>query len=150
MLGPLQERRRNIVSDVRTIIRERQLAIRREIDRRGIHLKAVAYDSGLDYDTLRTYFPGGDRVPAELPASAIYCLRKAVPADLLNLLEPEGWAVVRVPDGIDYDHVSELCRGFISTKDRFHHPESEAGRDLGPTEREELGCKVIELRGRVA
>ena len=48
---------------VNDIIRERQLAIRRELDRRGIALKVVSYDSKIPYPTLLTYFPGGDRVP---------------------------------------------------------------------------------------
>lgn len=136
--------------DVSTIIRDRQLAMRREIDRRNIPLKVVALDSDIPYATLCSYFPGGERTPAELPASAIYSLRKALPADLMNLLEPEGWAVVQVPDGVDFDTVSEGCTTFLRLKDQFHRPESEAGRDLGPTETAELGCQIVQLRGKVA
>lgn len=136
--------------DVSTIIRNLQLAIRRELDRRAIPLKVVAMDSGIPYATLCSYFPGGERQPAELPASAIYCLRGVIPNDLLGLLEPEGWAVVEVPDGIDYDAISEGCRRFLTEKDQAHHPESELGRDIGPTERARLACTVVELRGKVA
>jgi hypothetical protein len=74
----------------------------------------------------------------------------AIPDDLLNLMAPEGWAVVRVPTGIDYDDISEACRDFISSKDKAHHPESEAGRDIGPNEHAELAGKVVQLRGRAA
>lgn len=135
--------------DSSEIMRTRQLAIRRELDRRGILLKAVALDSGIPYSTLLSYFPGGDRAVAELPSGALYSLFGAIPDDLLNWLLPEGWAVVRVPAGVDYDQVSAGCRDFISTKDRAHHPESEAGRDIGPTEGADLGCKVVQLRDSI-
>lgn len=136
--------------DVSTIIRDRQLAIRRELDRRGIALKAVAFDTGIPYATLCSYFPGGERHPAEMPCSAIYSLCGNIPDDLLNLLCPEGYAVVPVPNGLDYDEYSAGCRAFLEAKDRAHHPESEAGRDIGPNENSELSCKVVRLRGRVA
>lgn len=136
--------------DVSTIIRERQLAIRRELDRRQIPLKVIAYDSGIPYPTLCSYFPGGERPPAEMPCSAAFSLCGVIPDDLLNLLCPEGFAVVRVPSGMDYDELSALCHDFTEAKNRAHHPDSEKGRDIGPTEDAELSCKVIRLRGRVA
>lgn len=136
-----------MASDSSTIMRQRQCAIRRELDRRGIALKVVSFDSGIPYSSLLSYFPEqGGREPAVLPASALYCLFNAIPGDLLNLLLPEGWAVVRVPAGIDYDDISAKCRDFIDTKERAHHPESEAGRDIGPTEGETLASKVVRLR----
>jgi hypothetical protein len=128
------------------IIRERQLAIRRELDRRGIPLKVIAFDSRIKYDTLLSYFPGGERVPAELPTSAAFSLCGVLPDDLLNLLCPEGYAVVRVPAGIDFDEISGACRSFIDCKEQAHHPESEAGRDIGPNEHQELAVNVVRLR----
>lgn len=132
--------------DVSMIIRERQLAIRRELDRRNIPLKVVAFDSGIKYDTLLSYFPGGERQPAEMPVSAAFSLCGNIPDDLLNLLAPDGFAIVRVPAGIDYDEVSAGCREFLAEKDKAHHPESEAGRDIGPTEHAKLSSKVVQLR----
>lgn len=132
--------------DETTIIRERQLAIRRELDRRGIPLKVIAFDSGIKYDTLLSYFPGGERIPAEMPCSAAFALCGVLPDDLLNLLAPDGFAIVRVPAGIDYDQISHHCRDYIQTKDEAHHPESEAGRDLGPTEQAKLLSIVPRLR----
>lgn len=132
--------------DSSTIMRERQLTIRRELDRRGVALKAVSFDSGIPYSTLCSYFPGGEQQPAELPGGAIYSLFGAIPDDLLNLLSPDGWATVRVPAGVDYDEVSSVCREFIDAKERFHHPESEAGRDIGPGEGKALGKTVVKLR----
>lgn len=133
--------------DGSTIMRGRQLAIRRELDRRGIALKAVSFDSGIPYSTLLSYFPEeGAREPAVMPTSALYCLFDAIPGDLLNLMAPEGWAIVQVPAGIDFDEISSACREFIDAKDRAHHPESEAGRDIGPNEHQHLGAKVVRLR----
>lgn len=134
------------MSDNSTIIRDCQLTIRRELDRRGIALKVVAFNSRIPYPTLLSYFPGGERPPAELPAGALYNLCGAIPDDLLNLLLPDGWAIVRVPAGVDYDDISSACREFVDAKDKFHHPQSEAGRDLGPTEQAELASKVVRLR----
>lgn len=68
------------------------------------------------------------------------------PLELLSLIMPAGMAIVRVPQGIDYDDVSQACRDFIDAKDRAHHPESEAGRDIGPGEHAELSGKVVRLR----
>ena len=132
------------------IIRERQLAIRRELDRRGLHLKVIAYDSGIKYDTLISYFPGGDRPVAELPSSAAFALCGVIPDDLINLLCPKGYAVVPVPDDTDFDTINQHCMDFLSAKAAAHHPESEAGVAIGPTEQAKLKGNVVQLRGRAA
>ena len=132
------------------IVRERQLAIRRELDRRQVPLQVVSFDSGIPYPTLLTYFPGGDRVPAELPTSAAFALCRALPLDLVNLLCPEGFAVVRIPNDVDYDAINQHCMDFLSEKAAAHHPESEAGVHLGPTEQQRLNAKVVAFPGRAA
>jgi hypothetical protein len=128
------------------IIRSRQLAIRRELDRRQIPLKVISYDSGIPYPTLLTYFPGGERHPAELPSSAVFSLCGVLPDDLINLLCPKGYAVVPVPEDVDYDTINQHCMDFLSEKSAAHHPESEAGRDIGPNEHNRLSAKVVRLR----
>jgi hypothetical protein len=129
------------------IIRERQKAMRREMDRRGIAMKAVSQDSGVDYGTLLTYFPASrDKVPAQIPGSVIFALTGHIPADILSLLLPNGFLVVQVAEGVDYDEFSAACREFVDRKEKAHHPESEAGRDLGPGEKEELSAVVVRLR----
>ena len=137
------------MSDSVVIIRERQLGIRREIDRRGIALKLVAADSGIPYETLLTYFPQeGSREPAQIPGGAIYalCAGGALPADLLSFLLPNGWQVVRAPEGIDHDTVADLAADYLAAKNAAHHPESEAGRDIGPTEHAALTGKLVQLK----
>lgn len=135
------------------IIRARQLAIRREVDRRGIALKAVSYDSGIPYETLLTYFPAeGSREPAQIPGGAIYalCEGNALPADLLSLVLPDGWQIVRAPEAIDHDALCEQVVEYLARKQAAHHPESEAGVAIGPREREELDGKVVQLTARHA
>lgn len=130
------------------IVKQRQLAIRREMDRRGLLLKIVAQDSGIPYPTLATYFPADPHAdPAQIPGGAIYSLAfgKALPADLLSELMPQGWALVEVPTEIDHDEIADAFANFLKLKNDFHHPESECGRDLGPTERDALNSKVVHL-----
>jgi len=131
---------------VTMIVRERQLAIRRELDRRAISLKVVAYDSRLPYDTLRSYFPGGEAEPATIPGSAIYALCGAIPGDLLSLLLPEGFLVVRAPEGVDHDAAAEAMEDYLATKNRAHHRESEDGREIGPSEEAALNVKLAVVR----
>jgi hypothetical protein len=142
-----------IMRDGVTIVRERQLAIRREMDRRGIALKQVEFDSGIPYATLLSYFPAeGSREPAVMPASALYKLAegKALPNDLLSLLLPQGLVIVSVPEGVDFDDIEDACRELLATKGAAHHPESEAGREIGPGEEAELATKVVQIRAKVA
>jgi len=135
--------------DNNEIVRQRQSAIRRELDRRGVALKAVSFDSGLSYSTLLSYLPqeGGDK-PAMMPMSAVYALAesRAIPDDLLSLLLPAGCLIVRAPEEIDYDEFEEGCRAFLATKGKAHHPESEAGREIGPTEAAELTKRAAVLK----
>jgi len=140
--------RPTITHDNVAIIRTRQTAIRKEIDRRGIALKAVSFDSGIPYDTLLTYFPApGSREPAQIPGGAIFalCDGEALPADILSLFVPTGWQIVRAPEGIDHDEVEEACRDFLAAKGASHHPESEMGREIGPSEKRKLDEKVVHL-----
>lgn len=140
--------------DETEITRDIQRVVREKLDEHGIALKVVSAKSRIPYSTLCGYFPGRERgstprQPVELPLSAFRQLHGAIPECLLNLLIPEGWADVRVPVGVDFDEVDELCRDFSARKAAAHHPESEAGRDLGPSETNDLASNVV-LLGRVA
>jgi hypothetical protein len=131
-----------------------QRVIREKLDERGISLKVVAAKSQIPYSNICGYFPGNERgstpkASVELPASALRKLCGAIPNDLLNLLVPDGFAIVEVPSGVDYDRVSEMCRDYLNLKEQAHHPESEAGREIGPRETDILGENVVRL-GAVA
>lgn len=134
------------------IVRQRQSAIRREMDRRGIALKAVSYDSGIPYATLLSYFPQeGGRDPVMLPVSALYALAntEALPLDLLSLVLPAGNLIVKAPESVDHDEASSAMRSYLKAKDEAHHPDSPGGRDIAPCEDEHLRGKLT-LVGSVA
>lgn len=137
--------------DATTIIRQRQLAIRREMDRRGIALKAVHFDSGIPLPTLQSYFPTeGTRDPAVMPLSALDARIGVIPDDLLSLLLPAGRLIVQAPEEIDHDQIAPAMRAYLKAKDEAHHPESEAGRDIGPGEDKSLRDRLTVVTGSVA
>lgn len=133
------------MADENAIMRETLLAIRLELDARGIPLKVCASKAGVSYSTFLSWFPasGTPQIPS---LAALRGLAKALPGDLLSLLVPDGHHIVPDPDGIDYDAFSAGCRAFIDAKDRAHHPDSPAGRDIADCERQELDSNVVRLR----
>lgn len=136
------------------IVRDRQGGIRREMDRRGIALKQVSFDSGISYSTLLSYFPAPspNRQPAVIPMSAVWCLcqHNALPADMLSLLLPAGWLIVRAPEEIDHEEVEQAARDYLGAKGAAHHPLSEAGREIGPNEAKVLRAGAARLRAVAA
>lgn len=138
---------RNILSDVDTIVRGRQLAMRREIDRRGIALKAVSYDSGIPMPTLLSYFPGGEREPSVLPATALFKLLAgdALPHDVLSLILPDGEQIVRAPEELDHDEMERVARDYLAAKGAAHHPDSPGGREISDCEDAVLDRKAAHL-----
>lgn len=140
------------MADVSEIVRQRQTGIRRELDRRGIALKVVALDSNIPYPTLLTYFPmEGAAKPVMLPMSAVYSLAagNAIPSDLLSLLVPDGFAIVRVPEALNHDEIAEAMVEYLAEKQKAHHPESECGPAIGPNESGKLTGLAL-IVGRLA
>lgn len=140
------------MADENTIVRERQRAIRREMDRRGISIKAVQFDGGWDTpSTVLSYFPADPaKEPAIMSAAALYRLHKALPLDLLSLMLPDGHAIVKLPEGIDHDQLAELMHDYLHTKTEAHHPNSPAARDISPCEDAKLRTKAVRLVGSAA
>lgn len=139
--------------DGSSIVRQRQHAVRREMERRGISLKAVSLDSGIPYPTLASYLPADQHAePAQIPGGAIYSIiaGNALPLDLLSLLMPEGVQIVRADEGMDHDWIEDMCRDYLATKAQAHHKDSPAGREISDCERTALDVKVVPLRGKVA
>lgn len=135
-------------SNIVRSMRERQFTIRRQLDVRSISLKALSLDSGIGYSTLLSYFPNpeGAAEPAVMPVSALYALCGHVPDDLLSLLLPDGRAIVRIPEGADYDEYERHCRRFLTIKGEAHHPESPAGREISACEGDKLDRAAAPLR----
>ncbi|MBO9580310.1 MAG: hypothetical protein J7498_05415 [Sphingobium sp.] len=127
--------------DVDDIMRERQLAVRREIDRRGIAIKAIAFDAGISRETLLSYFPGGEnRKPAVIPTSVVFAIIEgnALPLELVSMLLPDGAMVVRVPEEIDHDVLCEAMQAYLEEKARAHRLDSPMGPAIAPCEHDKL------------
>lgn len=139
--------------DRNEIVRERQSAIRRELDRRGIALKVVAMDADISYSSVTSYFPqpGGDR-PAMIPMGVVYALAesRAIPDDLLSLLLPAGCMIVRAPEELDHDELETVCRDYLAAKGKAHHPESPSGREISQCEDTVLDLHAARLRAVAA
>lgn len=141
-----------ILSSEAETVRQLQGTIRRQLDARGLALKAIAFDSGIGYSTLLTYFPdpASNQKPSAIPTAAVRRLVGIVPADLLSLLLPDGWQIVRAPEAIDHDALCELAMEYVAKKAAAHHPESEMGREIGPNEERDLTGTVVQLRASAA
>jgi hypothetical protein len=126
------------------IIRERQAAMRREMDRRGIAMKVVSQDSGISYSTLLTYFPADQyKTPVQIPGSAIYALTGHLPPDILSLLLPTGHVIVKAPEEINHDEIADAMADYLAEKQHAHHPDSPDGREIAE-------CEDNILRGKFA
>jgi len=135
--------------DTAKIMRDRQRVIRREMDRRGISLKAVSFDSGIGYSTIVSYFSNErDKEPSAIGMPAVFMLAasNALPLDLLSMLLPEGLQMVRVPEGVDHDEFETIARDYLAAKGKAHHPDSPGGREIADCERDLLDSKVVALR----
>jgi hypothetical protein len=138
-------------SKIVDVIRDRQRAMRRAINKRGIHMKVVAQDSGISYTTLLTYFPADEqKTPVQICGSAIFALTGHLPADILSLLLPEGHLIVRAPVEINHDEVADAMADYLLAKQHAHHPDSPAGRDIAPCEDNVLRVKFAGVAGRAA
>ncbi len=138
------------MSDRNTIMRDRQMAVRREMDRRGILLKVVSLDSGIPMTTLPSYFPcpDGKREPAVMPLSALFSLieTKALPLELLSVLLPSGFLFAKVPEEVDFEEFAAAMQEALMAKSAAHHPESEAGPAIGPIEADNLNEHAARVR----
>lgn len=115
----IHNRGNTIMPDDSTIVRDIQLTIRRELDRRGLSLKVISFDSGIPYSTLLSYFPGDkDAVPHIMPVLALRKLTGPVPSDLLSLLLEDNWQIVRAPEECDHDAIAEACKAYLATKEK--------------------------------
>lgn len=133
-------------STIVEVFRERQRAIRRELDRRQISMKAVQQDSKIGYSTLLTYFPADERkTPAQLPGSAIFALAGAIPDDLLSLLMPTGFLIVRAPEEVDHNEMADLMADYLQTKNAAHRPNSPGGVEIVDEEDAILDEKVAKI-----
>lgn len=134
-------------STIVDVYRDRQRAIRRELDRRQISMKVVQQDSKIGYSTLLTYFPADEhKTPAQLPGSAVFALAGAIPDDLLSLLMPTGFLIVRAPEEVDHDEMADLVSDYLQTKQAAHRADSPGGAEIVASEDAILDEKVAKIQ----
>lgn len=128
-------------------IRQREM-FSKALDRRTYNLtiKEIADRSGLD-DTSVSNYAGG---VTTMSLVALDALVDVIPDELLSMLLPSGRIIVRNPDSIDHDEIDRLMRDYVATKAQAHHPESEAGREIGPNEDRELRTKFTIVAANAA
>lgn len=128
-------------------VRGLQRTIRRQLDERGISLKAASYDSGIGYSTLLTYFTNErDAKPSALTVAGLRLLLDVIPPDLLSLLLPDGWQIVRAPEGLDHDALCQLAQEYVDAKMRAHRNDSPGGVEVVQEEQADLDARVVALR----
>ena len=135
--------------DDNAIMRETLLAIRLELDARRLPMKVCAAKAGVSYSTFLSWFPA-DGTPQIPSLACLGALARSLPADLFDLLLPDGFHMAPCPKDVDYDEFAAGCMAFLAEKERSHHPDSPGGRDIVDEEKSALDVKIIPLRGKVA
>lgn len=113
-----------------------------EANNRGLTIKVIHFDTGISQDTLRSWARG----EAVMSIAGLFGLVGVIPDDLLSMLLPDGRQIVRVPESLDHDEIETACRDFLAAKGQAHHPDSPAGREIAPCEKDVLDQKVVALR----
>lgn len=110
-------------------------------------LKALEYDSGIPYSSLKGYAAG----ETMMPISAVVALTGVIDDALLSLFwEPKGRTLIATPDGVDHELMAEFCHDYLATKTAAHHPDSPGGPAISECESEKLKAKTAPLKAVTA
>ena len=135
--------------DDSAIMRDALLTVRQQLDQRHIPHKVSAAKAGVGVSTWFSWFPA-DGTPQIPSLACLDALLRALPIDLANLLMPDGWAAVRVPNGIDHDEVARWSETYAAKKLAAHRADSECQERIGPNERADLDSTVVQFPGVAA
>lgn len=112
----------------------------------GLSIKAISLDSGIPYNTLRSYASGA----AVMAIPAMLKLVGIIPDALLShLTDPVGkhLASNSTDDG-DHDTLASNCIDFAAKASRARHPQSPGGVEIVDSEDKELRDCRQQLRAR--
>ena len=71
-----------------------------------------------------------------------------VDTELLSLLLPDGFQVIKTPEGIDHNDIALILHDYLKAKAAAHHPDSEDGPAIGPNEQRALDSKIAKIGAR--
>lgn len=113
----------------------------------GLHLKTIHLDSGIPYNTIRSYAAG----EAMMPVSALNKLCDVIPDELLSQLTGPGKRCL-VPteegDEPDYDAIGQGALELAGEVQRSRRPDSPGGSNIVPIEKDAIKAKLAPLVGR--
>lgn len=128
-------------------IRETQVRIGRIAEKNGTSLKAISLDSGIPYNTVRSYFSQEhDAAIHIMPVTALVKLIGVIPDEWLSLLFDIGGRVLTVPNAADHDELAATCISFAGEHARARHPESEEGVAISANEDRALRSVAAKVR----
>lgn len=115
----------------------------------GLALKTISLDSGIPYNTIRSY-AANNGAQVMMPVSAVNKLTGVIPDYLLShLFEPSSHHIAEnVEDDGDHDTLASNCIDFASKHARARHPQSPGGVEIVPSEDVELRATRQQLRAR--
>lgn len=106
-------------------------------------LKAIAIDSGLGYTTVQSH--AGGHACMSLACFNHY-IEGGVSPELLSLLLPDGFQIIKAAEAIDHDELAAKMHDWLQTKSQAHCPNSPAGRELSECEQATLNGKAASLK----
>lgn len=105
----------------------------------GLHLKAISLDSGIPYNTIRSY-AGNNGAQSVMSVPSMLKLVGVIPDALLShLLDPVGRHIAEnTSDDGDHDTLASNCIDFVGKHSRARHPDSPGGVEIVDCEDQEL------------
>lgn len=110
--------------------------------RYGLTLKMIAVDADLHYDSVRDYASG----KTTMPVTAVDALIDVIPDELLSYLFSGDRSIVRIPDEVDHHEIGSAMADYLRAKSAAHHPQSENGEAIGPSECADLRAKLATVK----
>lgn len=118
----------------------------------GLSLKVISLETGIKYETLRSYAGNKDQ-HSIMPVSAVNALAICIPDYLLSLLfEVSDRQLIEVEqdDEPDFDAIGDQAGDLEAEVRRARHPQSPGGTNIVPIEQNAIRAKRLRLAGRAA
>ena len=116
----------------------------------GLTLKAISLDSGIPYNTLRTY-KGHNGAQAMMPVSALCRLVGVIPDELLShMFDPVNRQIVHDDDDGCLDRLGDDADSVATEVRRARSPNSPGGTDIVDIEEARIRAKALRLARKVA